>query len=110
MRLLVNESGTTVGEYVHDAWGVLETHTGDDSPKTYVDGLVVHDDRADSDLLYMRQRFYDFALGRFLNKDPIGFSGGLNLFPYGASNPVTYTDHTGLSPSGVADVVCRRLD
>ena len=38
------------------------------------------------------------SLGRFLNRDPIGFAGGLNQFEFARSNPVTLTDHTGLQP------------
>ena len=35
------------------------------------------------------------TLGRFLNRDPIGFAGGLNLFNY-PLNPVTFVDPRGL--------------
>ena len=37
-------------------------------------------------------------MGRFLSRDPIGHAGGLNLYEYSRSNPVTYTDYTGLNP------------
>ena len=46
----------------------------------------------------MGHRHYDASLGRFLNRDPIGFAGGLNLFSYANGNPTTLTDHTGLKP------------
>jgi hypothetical protein len=46
----------------------------------------------------MGHRFYVPSSGRFLNRDPIGFSRGLNLFEAMRSNPVTFTDHTGLDP------------
>ncbi|MFA5507825.1 MAG: RHS repeat-associated core domain-containing protein [Vulcanimicrobiota bacterium] len=36
------------------------------------------------------------SLGRFLNRDPIGFAGGLNLFSAMDNNPTTYVDPTGL--------------
>jgi len=46
-------------------------------------------------------------LGRFLSRDPIGHAGGLNLYEYGANNPVSMTDPNGLvPPEGVMD---RRL-
>lgn len=32
-----------------------------------------------SELYYMRARYYDPALGRFLSEDPIGIAGGLPL-------------------------------
>lgn len=38
---------------------------------------------------------------RFINSDPIGFSGGMNWFAYGASNPITNLDPNGLNPMAV---------
>gem|GEM_PF-137075 len=35
------------------------------------------------------------VLGRFISRDPIGFSGGLNLYAY-TTNPVNYVDPSGL--------------
>jgi hypothetical protein len=35
-------------------------------------------------------------LGRFISRDPIGFRGGLNLFNGAGTNPVTFTDASGL--------------
>lgn len=42
------------------------------------------------------------SLGRFLSRDPIGFAGGLNLFSYGANNPVNFVDEDGLHPAVLA--------
>ena len=36
-------------------------------------------------------RFYDPDVGRFINQDPIGLRGGLNLYQY-ADNPVSWID------------------
>ena len=78
---------------------------GVESQKTFVGGLSVQDEVADTGLMLMGHRFYDPSgpgggTGRFLNRDPIGFRGGLNLFEYAGSNPVMSTDPSGLLGGG----------
>jgi len=52
---------------------------------------------AESGLYYYRARYYDASIGRFIEKDPIGFAGGdTNLYRYVANNPVNWTDPSGL--------------
>jgi RHS repeat-associated protein len=46
-------------------------------------------------LMYYRARFFDPQVGRFISEDPIGLSGGMNLFTYVANNPVSFTDPSG---------------
>ncbi len=41
------------------------------------------------------QRFYDPSVGRWLNRDPIGSGGGLNLYRYCMGNPVMEADPAG---------------
>jgi RHS repeat-associated protein len=48
-------------------------------------------------LLYMRARYYNPFLCRFINPDPSGFSGGLNFYAYANGNPVSFLDPFGLS-------------
>jgi RHS repeat-associated protein len=47
-------------------------------------------------LLNMRARYYSPYLMRFLNADPIGFSGGMNWFAYADGNPISKNDPFGL--------------
>jgi RHS repeat-associated protein len=47
-------------------------------------------------LLYMKSRYYNPFLCRFLNPDPSGFSGGLNFYAYANGNPVNLIDPYGL--------------
>ena len=47
-------------------------------------------------LLYMRARYYNPYICRFINPDPIGFAGGLNWYVYADGNPVNYLDPFGL--------------
>ena len=45
----------------------------------------------------LRARAYVPGLGRFLQPDPIGYSGGANLYTYVGADPVNWTDPLGLS-------------
>ncbi|MBP9202147.1 MAG: RHS repeat-associated core domain-containing protein, partial [Gemmatimonadales bacterium] len=53
---------------------------------------------SESGLYYMRARYYDPTLGRWISEDPIGIAGGANLFVYAGSDPVNITDPSGLDP------------
>lgn len=50
-------------------------------------------------LYYCQNRFYDPTAGRWLTRDPIGFSGGINVYGYCINRPTTLTDATGLTPA-----------
>jgi RHS repeat-associated protein len=43
-------------------------------------------------------RYYDAAIGQFLTRDPIGVTGGVNIYAYVGSNPISHIDKAGLFP------------
>jgi len=104
---LTDAAGTMLASYHYDPLGncarqVRQLGFVDDNPFTFVGGLGVLDEGGG--LFYMRQRFYDAATGRFLQKDPAGFEGGINLYAYAAGNPVNAVD-----PAGTWDINWARL-
>jgi RHS repeat-associated protein len=65
------------------AWGYQEAGTGDP-----LLGLG---------WLHVGMRYYDPSNGRFVQRDPIGIEGGLNVYVYRNSNPLDGIDPAGLS-------------
>ncbi|WP_083214458.1 RHS repeat-associated core domain-containing protein [Burkholderia stabilis] len=53
-----------------------------------------HDE--ETGLHYNRHRYYDPDIGRYVSKDPIQLSGGLNVYAYVDGNPIAYVDPLGL--------------
>ncbi len=103
-RDVVNSSGAVVASYEFSEYGqrIASSESGVSSQKTFVGGMSVQDEVADTGLMMMGHRFYDPSgsaggTGRFLNRDPIGFRGGLNLFEYAGSRPVSAIDPRGLT-------------
>jgi RHS repeat-associated protein len=47
-------------------------------------------------LLYMRARYYNPYISRFINADPSGFGGGLNFYAFCNDNPINAEDPFGL--------------
>jgi RHS repeat-associated protein len=50
-----------------------------------------------SGFYYFGYRFYDPATQRWLNRDPIGEAGGVNLYGYVGNNPIDLIDPFGLA-------------
>jgi RHS repeat-associated protein len=56
-----------------------------------------------SGLYFAQARSYDSGLKRWLNRDPIGEQGGINLYGYVGNRPTILTDPAGLD-SGITPV------
>jgi len=109
---VTDSAGAVVSHFEYDAWGnVLSGSDGVPGGMAYrfVGGLGV---RADSTtgLHYMRNRWYDAGLGRFVSRDPISLLGGWNLYAYVSNNPVSFTDPKGLDNPGNLDATLKYKD
>lgn len=61
-------------------------------------------------LHYNYFRDYDPATGRYVQSDPIGLRGGLNIFAYALSNPNKYIDPQGLTSLFPGPDACEYYD
>jgi RHS repeat-associated protein len=96
-RYLTNSTGLTAPTaYRFDAYGRLSAAAGPDVTSSKFAGGHGYENDAPGGLQLLGARYYDPAVGRFLNPDPIGFLGGLNLYEYCFGNPVGMVDPTGL--------------
>jgi RHS repeat-associated protein len=59
---------------------------------------------AETALHYNYFRDYDPSLGRYVQSDPIGLEGGVNTYGYVNSNPLRYSDSSGLILDTLADL------
>jgi RHS repeat-associated protein len=50
-------------------------------------------------LFYMRARYYNPYICRFINADPSGFAGGLNFYAFCNDNPISLEDPFGTDPA-----------
>jgi len=46
-------------------------------------------------LYLLTHRYYDAGAGRFVTRDPIGYTGGINLYGFAGNNPVNESDPDG---------------
>jgi RHS repeat-associated protein len=93
----------------YDAYGAL--HSDLDSSgggaETYKDpygfgGQYGYYTDQETGLLLLTHRYYDPTTGRFLNRDPISYNGGINLYGFAGNNPVNDADPSGFQSTGSA--------
>lgn len=94
---LVDNTNTVVNSYESTPWGEPISATENVAQPLR---FAAREYDADNRLYYVRARYYDAELGRFLSEDPIGLLGGLNPFTYAGNDPVNFRDPLGLCPSG----------
>ena len=106
---LTGTNGQVSTAYAYSPFGAVVKTSGpaDDNPFTYGGQYGVMDEG--QGLFFMQNRYYDAHTGRFLQKDPIGFAGDINLYAYVGNNPVNYLDPSGLFGWGYVYQALRRF-
>lgn len=88
-------AGEIVAGYEFDAFGQTIRESGPISTSNPMRYSTKYTD-GDTGLVYYGLRYYSPSLGRFINKDPIAESGGLNLYAFVANNAVNGYDYLGM--------------
>ena len=90
-------SATRVASYEYDAWGNVTYSTGTMAKTNPLKYRGYYYD-AESGFYYLQSRYYDPAIGRFINADKpelVDFNFSKNLFVYSGNNPTTLKDNEG---------------
>ena len=95
---MVDADGTVVANYRYDPYGNILAATGDLAELNPLRYRGYYYD-SDSHIYYLNSRYYDPAIGRFINADIYTSTGqgliGNNMFAYCNNNPVIYKDAYG---------------
>lgn len=104
VRQVLNSSGTIVESYDYDPYGnvtiynssltdITSSGSGIDNPYMFTGRRFDEE----TGIYHYRARQYDPAIGRFLQRDPLGYYDSMNMYEYVVSNPVNWVDPYGLS-------------
>ena len=97
----INSSGTVQERYIYNAYGhvtFLDNNFGVRTSSTIEPDHLYAGYNYDSDveMYHVRNRVYHPMLGTWLQRDPIGYDGGINLYEHVRSTPTLYLDPFGL--------------
>lgn len=90
-------SSAIAARYEYDAYGIMTLADGafaDTNPWRFSTKYFDENTR----LGYWGHRYYSPTTGRWLNRDPLGHLGGVNLYAYGANQPTIVVDPLGMKP------------
>ncbi|MEJ6002994.1 RHS repeat domain-containing protein [Paucibacter soli] len=96
-----NSSGAILNRSRFEPYGYVAQGTKP-SAGTSVIGFTGHVQDAETDLVYMQQRYYDPIAGRFLSVDPVmtdaATGKSFGRYHYGENNPYKFVDSDGRAP------------
>ena len=107
VEAVTNSAGAPIEEYGYDAYGAVTITDGSGNPiplnswgtphSAIANPFIFTGQRLDEEtgLYYYKARYYDPAKGRFLERDPLDYLNGTNLYEYALSSPPNFVDPSG---------------
>jgi RHS repeat-associated protein len=99
VALVHQGTNALVAAYEYDGFGNLLRSNGEYAAENPFRFSTKYQD-AETGLLYYGLRYYSASMGRFINRDPIGEEGGINLYAMAGNDLVNNTDYLGMGPDG----------
>jgi RHS repeat-associated protein len=90
---LVNKSNQIVNSYEYDPYGNALTRS-EQVPQPFQFSASFFD--PETGLYFMRARYYDPQLARFISEDPVGIGGQGAMYAFVGDDPINATDPNGL--------------
>jgi RHS repeat-associated protein len=95
VRDLASTSGSVINHVAYDGFGKVLSETNPANGDRFK--FTGREQDAVTGLQYNRARYYDAAIGRWTQEDPIGFAAGdANLYRYVGNGPTNFVDPSGL--------------
>ena len=97
IRFITDTNGSTVEQYRYDPYGVPEIRDASNQviSSSAIDNPYMFTGRRwdeETEIYHYRSRAYDPVLGRFLQRDPLGYVDSMNLYSYVTNNPINWID------------------
>jgi len=94
---LSSSTATLAQTYTYDSFG---NTIGSSGSLTNFFRLAGREFDTETGLYFLRARYLDPSIGRFISEDPIGFKGGIDFYSYVKNRPLLLRDPDGTCPPG----------
>jgi RHS repeat-associated protein len=99
----LDSSGSILSSHLFDSFGEGVSSTAVSDPSGFGAQWGYYTD-SETGLILCSHRYYDPSIGHFLIRDPIQYTGGINLYDYTLNNSIDSADPLGYSICKITDL------